>query len=221
MKTIRSIAAGACLLLGLISHAPEACAAQVSATGSGWCRVSECNNTDTSVIANHLAGYVSGKHYRNWFAFDLPGGEIVSATLNIWNPAWNVSLQSSTYDVNSTSGISYSALLGSILGSVPLSTAKTGTDHYVSVALNSDGLDFLNSAAGGSIVLGGIVTGGPGIQEAIFGGTPEGPIAFLDIGVAGAVPEPSTWAMLILGFAGVGAMAFRRSRNGEARKRVA
>jgi hypothetical protein len=29
----------------------------------------------------------------------------------------------------------------------------------------------------------------------------------------GSVPEPSTWAMIILGFAGVGAMAYRRSRK--------
>jgi hypothetical protein len=28
--------------------------------------------------------------------------------------------------------------------------------------------------------------------------------------VAGAVPEPSTWAMMILGFAGIGFMAYRR-----------
>jgi outer membrane lipase/esterase len=28
--------------------------------------------------------------------------------------------------------------------------------------------------------------------------------------VAGAVPEPSTWVMLILGFAGIGFMAYRR-----------
>ena len=28
-----------------------------------------------------------------------------------------------------------------------------------------------------------------------------------------AVPEPSTWAMMILGFAGVGFMAYRRSRS--------
>ena len=28
-----------------------------------------------------------------------------------------------------------------------------------------------------------------------------------------AVPEPSTWAMMLLGFAGVGFMAYRRSRN--------
>jgi hypothetical protein len=27
------------------------------------------------------------------------------------------------------------------------------------------------------------------------------------------VPEPSTWAMMILGFGGVGFMAYRRKRN--------
>jgi hypothetical protein len=31
----------------------------------------------------------------------------------------------------------------------------------------------------------------------------------------GAVPEPSTWAMMILGFAGVGFMAYRRKQNGQ------
>jgi hypothetical protein len=29
-----------------------------------------------------------------------------------------------------------------------------------------------------------------------------------------AVPEPSTWAMMILGFAGVGFMAYRRKSEG-------
>lgn len=32
-----------------------------------------------------------------------------------------------------------------------------------------------------------------------------------------AVPEPSTWAMLILGFAGVGFMAYRRNRQDSVR----
>lgn len=32
----------------------------------------------------------------------------------------------------------------------------------------------------------------------------------LSFEVAGAVPEPSTWAMLILGFAGIGFMTYRR-----------
>jgi hypothetical protein len=31
-----------------------------------------------------------------------------------------------------------------------------------------------------------------------------------------AVPEPSTWAMMILGFAGIGFMAYRRKHNGPA-----
>jgi hypothetical protein len=34
--------------------------------------------------------------------------------------------------------------------------------------------------------------------------------------VASAVPEPSTWAMMILGFAGVGFMAYRRKSQGSA-----
>jgi hypothetical protein len=33
--------------------------------------------------------------------------------------------------------------------------------------------------------------------------------------VPGAVPEPSTWAMMILGFFGVGFMAYRRKQNGQ------
>jgi PEP-CTERM motif-containing protein len=37
--------------------------------------------------------------------------------------------------------------------------------------------------------------------------------ASYDNGVTAAVPEPSTWAMMILGFAGIGFMAYRR-RNG-------
>jgi hypothetical protein len=34
--------------------------------------------------------------------------------------------------------------------------------------------------------------------------------------VASAVPEPSTWAMMILGFVGIGFMAYRRKQNGPA-----
>ena len=33
-----------------------------------------------------------------------------------------------------------------------------------------------------------------------------------------AVPEPSTWAMMILGFFGVGFMAYRRKQNGPAHR---
>jgi hypothetical protein len=35
-------------------------------------------------------------------------------------------------------------------------------------------------------------------------------VTFQILGTVSAVPEPSTWAMMILGFAGVGFMAYRR-----------
>jgi hypothetical protein len=49
-------------------------------------------------------------------------------------------------------------------------------------------------------------------------GSPTGsPLGSVEIQVdVGAVPEPSTWAMMILGFAGIGWMAYRRKQNGPA-----
>jgi hypothetical protein len=41
-------------------------------------------------------------------------------------------------------------------------------------------------------------------------------VSFQGPAVTSAVPEPSTWAMMILGFAGVGFMAYRRKNNGPA-----
>jgi PEP-CTERM motif-containing protein len=41
----------------------------------------------------------------------------------------------------------------------------------------------------------------------------NGAIANRNISISSAVPEPSTWAMMILGFAGVGFVAYRRSRK--------
>ena len=40
-------------------------------------------------------------------------------------------------------------------------------------------------------------------------------LALVDVNVS-SVPEPSTWAMMILGFFGVGFMAYRRKQNGPA-----
>jgi PEP-CTERM motif len=34
--------------------------------------------------------------------------------------------------------------------------------------------------------------------------------------VSGAVPEPSTWAMMLLGFAGLGFVAYRRTKKSAA-----
>ena len=49
----------------------------------------------------------------------------------------------------------------------------------------------------------------------------QGPLDLLFTGgvgniAVGGVPEPSTWAMMILGFAGVGYMTYRRKRQANA-----
>ena len=49
----------------------------------------------------------------------------------------------------------------------------------------------------------------------------DGPDSFLAVlGPTAAVPEPSTWAMMILGFFGVGFMAYRRQSSGPALRLV-
>jgi hypothetical protein len=42
---------------------------------------------------------------------------------------------------------------------------------------------------------------------------PSGPITGTLVELAPGVPEPSTWAMLLIGFAGIGAMTYRRRRQ--------
>lgn len=61
-----------------------------------------------------------------------------------------------------------------------------------------------------------------GTADTTFGTNtdPTGAQIFTPVGVdvsitlTGAVPEPSTWAMMILGFAGMGFMAYRRGSHG-------
>jgi hypothetical protein len=49
----------------------------------------------------------------------------------------------------------------------------------------------------------------------LAGGGPDqtggGPVRYLDSGFASAVPEPATWAMMLLGFLGIGFVGYRRS----------
>jgi hypothetical protein len=57
------------------------------------------------------------------------------------------------------------------------------------------------------------------IVGAMLAGSPADFAFRLDSGtlVASAVPEPSSWAMIVLGFAGVGFMAYRRKSYGSLR----
>jgi hypothetical protein len=57
--------------------------------------------------------------------------------------------------------------------------------------------------------------GGPGIDLTIaYNLVADGSGGFgFDFALGGAVPEPSTWAMMLLGFAGLGYAGYRRARE--------
>jgi PEP-CTERM motif len=78
---------------------------------------------------------------------------------------------------------------------------------------------YINNAGG---TIGGLVDDiAPGTQssEFFYGATPASTYTFYLTNSDGvtttisSVPEPSTWAMLILGFAGIGFMAYRRKNK--------
>jgi len=76
----------------------------------------------------------------------------------------------------------------------------TGTTG--AIAANTDFASFGGWSTDGDIIKSILVT------TSDTGGFKE--VKQIEFSVAGAVPEPSTWAMLILGFFGVGFMAYRR-----------
>jgi hypothetical protein len=55
------------------------------------------------------------------------------------------------------------------------------------------------------------------------GGAPDGlnPVNFQIAAVASAVPEPSTWAMMLLGFMGLGFVSYRKKSSSQVRLRLA
>jgi hypothetical protein len=70
------------------------------------------------------------------------------------------------------------------------------------IAANTDFAGFGGWSIDGDIIKSVLVT-----TDAVGG---FNQIKHIEFSVAGAVPEPSTWAMMILGFFGVGFMAYRR-----------
>lgn len=214
MSLVHRFAIVAALALG----ATTANAATIDAFGSGWILSNGLDNSGGGFgngIANHFAGY-DGDQYNNFFEFSVPTGTVTSATLSIWNAANNTTIDpDAVYNFFAASNFSFSGLVGGpSFGSVTLGVADTGTSHYVNLSLNSAGLAYLNSVAGGIARFGGTTTSVVDPQSctdciAIFGYTGGNPVAQLALG--GAVPEPASWAMLIAGFGLTGA-ALRRRR---------
>jgi hypothetical protein len=203
----KSILVGAALVA-----APAAVqAADISATGSGWCSVSYGCDSNGNYINNNFAGD-AGEEFRDFFTVAIPLGTISSASLSIWNDGSNYNTDpAAVYTLRAATGISFGGLAsGDTLGSVLLSDADTGVGHFVTIDLNAAGIAALNAAAGSTFLFGGVVTYS---QHAEFAGYTGGyPAAYLSLTQSGAVPEPASWALMLGGFGLVGSAMRRRRR---------
>jgi hypothetical protein len=86
-----------------------------------------------------------------------------------------------------------------------------------SSTVNSVSLYVDNSNFGGVGAPSSILINGTNYAPSVISFSSAQPWIFLSeaefSGIAGAVPEPSTWAMMLLGFAGIGFMAYRRRKS--------
>ena len=137
-------------------------------------------------------------------------------------PFWDVLLVDPSNSANklllqgsASSGLGANVLTanGTLIGTGSLNniTAASGTWAQLSTQVD-DGTALGNW----TVAAVGVGEGGYGPTGPTYG-QPMAQITSLTVGssdVVAAVPEPSTWAMMVLGFAGLGLLSYRRTRKG-------
>ena len=219
------------------------CALSTTAHAASFLDVSRGSYKQTGIFGtggsglpngNILTGYYGGETFNSFVVFDLAtfAGSATSATLNFNLPvAFSLGSNPFSFAIFDYSG-SISALQTGGAGVSGFHDLGGGTQlgglvvtapaNNFSVVLNGAGLAALNSSAGQKIAFGGTLLGGPFASDnAIFGNSAGGPLVELSITTdAGAVPEPATWAMMLLGFAVIGG-AMRARKRPQVRVRFA
>ena len=187
----------------------------------GWVETGSFNPAGPASNTNYIAGLFNGSFHDNFFGFGVTGaGHVTSAALII-------------YSGDITSGLDYS--LRSVVGTgfqSALETAFTGQNKtiyspnagyvndigsgaaYATQTIGPSGATIFDIALNGLAVsdINAAIHSSSGLFA--IGGTvaPDPPIEALPP-IAASVPEPSSWILMLAGFAGLGLTACRR--NGE------
>jgi hypothetical protein len=177
----------------------------LSATGSGW--YTDLGRHDSN-DANYFVGTDLTPNFHDFFVFDLSNvtGPITSAVLSVGNSSvgyfdsnsnsstavytnWQVGTSIASLEANNSAGATgvsiYDDLAnGNFYGATTVGYADNG--NQVNITLDAAAISDLFASEGHQFAIGGALAAAP------------------------SAPEPSTWAMMILGFAGIGLMAYRR-----------
>ena len=153
----------------------------------------------------YLAGVVDGTTYANYFEFDIPtvSAAVTSASLNLYSGSISTNLEYSLFGANGAlsqiNGFSYAGTSfyhelasGPEYTSSPFALSPDESFSNTMISLNTAAFFFPTS------------TGRLGAR---------GSNTLVMAGMVLAVPEPSTWAMLIAGFAGLALLSYRRARR--------
>ena len=194
--------AHASFVIGLESTAPAGIT-ELSVFGQGDKNV---NNFNLNIGANHateLANVTAGAgasvlvDIANGFATIKPDTGVLTSLLFV--PA--------STNVSSYGDFFFEGQLAS-QGTVTVLINDKYTGTSATIAANTDFAGFGGWSIDGDVIKSILVT-----TDAVGG---FNQVKHLEFSVASAVPEPSTWAMMLLGFAGVGFLAYRRRSNGVA-----
>jgi PEP-CTERM motif len=146
----------------------------------------------------------AGKTFEDFFEFTLPTAEYITASMSISGPisdqipAGNGTLTLSTW--TSTTGVSPFIPLGTVVEEATVSAPSSGGQTAVVGSFTPFG-DY--ELAGTYFVEVAGTSGAGSLKLAVDG----------NVTSLAAVPEPSTWAMFGIGFAGLAAVGLRRRRG--------
>jgi hypothetical protein len=156
------------------------------------------NESSVSLPSTKMPG--SGDTFTYYFEFSLPMAEYVSASMSISGPVANqIPSNDGSFILSNWTSTGSSAPSGATIEDVTISAPAPGGESAFLGTMTSMG--DLEPAGSYYIEIAGTSAGGS-LQLAVDGN------------VTAAAPELSTWALLLLGFAGLGYAGYGKRRTG-------